>query len=173
MLRRQSTAAAAGGFTLLEVLVATTLLFVAVAALAGLSLMATRANVTAKTTTLAALLAAQKIEQLRGLAWGYDALKQPRSDPALAASPPDALTQNTAGYYDFLDASGVSLGGGLAPPAGAAFVRRWSIQPLPSNPANALVFQVLVRRVPASASGPAPVFADEAALTTVRTRTGT
>jgi type II secretory pathway pseudopilin PulG len=161
------------GFTLLEVLVATTLLFVAVAALAGLSVMATQANAHAKTTTFTALLAARKIEELRALPWGYDALGNPRSDAGLAASPSDALDQNTSGYCDFLDAGGALLGGGTSPPIQTAFVRRWSIQPLPSNPANALVFQVVVRRLRSGAPGGTVVFADEAALATVRTRTGT
>ena len=160
------------GFTLLEVLVATTLLFVAVAALAGLSVMATQANAHAKTTTFAALLAARKLEELRALPWGYDALGNPRSDAGLTASPSDALDQNTSGYCDFLDAAGAFLGGGTTPPTQTAFVRRWSIQPLPSNPANALVFQVVVRRLRSGAAGGAVVSADEV-LATVRTRTGT
>jgi len=163
----------ASGFTLLEVLVATTLLFVAVASLAGLSVLATQANAHAKTTTFAALLAARKIEELRALPWGYDALGNPRSDGGLATSPSDALEQNTSGYCDFLDASGASLGGGVSPPAQTVFVRRWSIQPLSSNPANALVFQVVVRRLQSGTTGAAVVFTDEAALATVRTRTGT
>jgi hypothetical protein len=162
----------ASGFTLLEVLVATTLLFVAVASLAGLSVMATQANAHAKITTFAALLAARKIEELRALPWGFDALGNPRSDVGLAISPSDSLEQNTSGYCDFLDASGVSLGGGGSPSDRTVFVRRWSIQPLSSNPANALVFQVVVRRLRPGTSG-AAVFADEAALATVRTRTGT
>jgi Tfp pilus assembly protein PilV len=66
----------ASGFTLLEVLVATTLLFVAVASLAGLSVMATQANAHAKTTTFAALLAARKIEELRALPWGLRRARQ-------------------------------------------------------------------------------------------------
>lgn len=166
MLRRPRTLVTrTHGFTLLEVLVATTLLFVAVASLAGLSVMATQANAHAKTTTFAALLAARKIEELRSLPWGYDALGNPRSDPGLATSPSDALEQNTSGFCDFLDASGASLGSGGSPPAQTAFVRRWSIQPLPSNPSNALVLQVVVRGLRSPT--------DEAALATVRTRTGT
>jgi type II secretory pathway pseudopilin PulG len=161
------------GFTLLEVLVATTLLFAAVAALAGLSMMATHANTVAKTTTLAALLAAQKMEHLRALTWGYDALGNPRSDAGLTASPADAISQNSAGYYEFLDASGRPLGEGASPPPQAAFVRRWSIQPLPSNPANALVLQVVVKRVRAGASQTNRLLPDEAGLVTVRARTGT
>jgi hypothetical protein len=161
------------GFTLLEVLVATTLLFVAVASLAGLSVMATHANTHAKTTTFAALLAARKIEELRALPWGFDASGNPRSDAGLAISPADALDRDTTGYCDFLDAAGALLSGGASPPAQTVFVRRWSIQPLPSNPANALVFQVVVRRLRSGTSGANVVFTDEAALATVRTRTGT
>ncbi len=161
------------GFTLLEVLVATTLLFVAVAALAGLSVMATHANVSAKTTTSATLLASQKIEQLRALTWGYDALGQPQSDAGLALSPANALEQNTVGYCEFLDAHGTPIGSGSSPPADAIFVRRWSVRPLPSNLANALVFQVVVRRVKSGSAGSVVVFGDEAALATVRKRTGT
>jgi type II secretory pathway pseudopilin PulG len=163
--------ARARGFTLLEVLVATTLLFVGVAALAGLSVMATRANTTARATTFASLLAAQKMEELRSLSWGYDALGQPRSD--LTPSPADALSRNTIGYCDFLDAAGRSLGGGPSPPPQAAFVRRWSIEPLPSNPANALMLHVLVRRVGSDQSDVVRALPDEASLVTIRTRTGT
>lgn len=146
------------GFSLLEVLVATTLLLVAIAALAGLSIVATRANTAARTTTLASLLAAQKMEELRM-----------GNGVALVPSPVDALTRDTSGYCDFLDAAGRSLGGGSQPPAQAAFVRRWSIEPSPSNPARALALQVLVTRVAArdEARRPGP---DEAALVSVRTR---
>ena len=159
------------GFTLLEVLIATTLLFVGVAALAGLSMMATRANTTARAATFASLLAAQKMEELRSLNWGYDALGQPRSD--LTPSPADALNHNTSGYFDFLDDTGRSLGDGSSQSAQAAFVRRWSIEPLPSNPANTLVLHVLVMRVRSGQAGSAHALPDEASLVTVRTRTGT
>ena len=159
------------GFTLLEVLVATTLLFVGVAALAGLSMMATHANTTARATTFASLLAAQKMEELRALPWGYDALGQPRSD--LTPSPPDALSRNVSGYCDFLDAAGRSLGTGSSPPAQALFVRRWSIEPMPSNPANTLVLHVLVTRIRSDQSGASDALPGDVSLVTVRTRTGT
>ena len=169
-------------------LVATTLLVVAIAALVSLSAIATRANAAAKATTIASLLAAQKMEQLLALTWGYDAFGRPIADtttdlsvvpPAigsgagLTASPAGVLGQNTAGYCDFLDAAGTSLGGGTAPPAPSAFVRRWSIQPLSSNPANALVLQVLVMRASRTSSGPVGPLHNEAAFVTVRTRSGT
>jgi hypothetical protein len=48
---------------------------------------------------------------------------------------------------DYLDAYGAWVGTGSSPPAGALYVRRWSVEPLPTNPNNTLVFQVLVGRI--------------------------
>jgi prepilin-type N-terminal cleavage/methylation domain-containing protein len=171
------------GFSLIEVLVATAILAAAIGALAQLPIIAVRANAEARTATVTTLLAAQKMEQLRGLAWGIDALGLPVSDvstdltssPPLAGagvgltpSPSDALQRNTPGYCDFLDANGRSLGGGLPPP-GAFYVRRWSIDALPSSP-DALVLQVLVAKIGIAAStterGPG-----KARLVTLKTRT--
>jgi hypothetical protein len=100
------------------------------------------------------------MEQLRSLTWGFDLQGQglPLSDtttnlavyPHTAAgrglnpSPTDSLQGNRDGYVDFLDATGAWVGTGTNPPAGTAFVRRWSIHPLPTNPNNTLVLQVLV-----------------------------
>ena len=70
----------AAGFSLLEVLVATTILTVALVALAELFAISTRANDSARVTTFAAVLAQQKMEQLRALMWGFDALGLPISD---------------------------------------------------------------------------------------------
>lgn len=151
----------ARGFSLLEVLVAMSIVTVGVAALAQLSIVAIRAADGAKTTTTAAVLAQQKMEQLRGLAWGIDALGMAVSDtttdivsggssadgPGLSPSPADCLRQNTPGYYDFVDGSAHSLGGGPVQPSGAVYVRRWSVTPLPANPEQTLVLQVIVSRV--------------------------
>ena len=150
----------ARGFSLLEVLFATTVLTVALAGLAQLFAVATRANSRAKATTYAAILAQQKMEQLRNLTYAFDALGLPRTDldtditvvpelpnggTGLQPSPAGALGANTVGYVDYLDASGKSLGG-LAPkpPPGAVYIRRWSVEPLPINPDNTIVLQVLV-----------------------------
>jgi hypothetical protein len=65
----------------------------------------------------------------------------------LNPSPTDSLDENRDGYVDFLDANGSWVGGGTEAPANAAFVRRWSIQPLPTNPNNTIVIQVLVSPV--------------------------
>jgi prepilin-type N-terminal cleavage/methylation domain-containing protein len=149
------------GFSLLEVLVATTILTVAVTGLAQLFALSTHANLSARATTYTAVLAQQKMEQLRGLTWGYDVLGLPVTDTTtdvtalsgtagggrgLSLSPAHSLGANTEGYCDFLDAFGRALGGGTTPPAGTAYIRRWSIEALPTNPDNTIVMQVLVTR---------------------------
>jgi type II secretory pathway pseudopilin PulG len=150
------------GFSLIEAVVATSLLAVGVASLAQLFVISVNANRSAKTTTFASVLAQQKMEQLRGLTWGFDVIGLPVSDtdsdttvvPALpnggtglTPSPQNVLRNNTAGYVDYLDEQGQSLGGGAVPPANTVFIRRWSIEPLPTNPNNTLILQVLVTRL--------------------------
>ena len=158
------------GFTLVEVLLAMTLLVVGVSTLASLVVLAT-----------------QKMEQLRALTWGYDAAGRPIADTTtdltmfppggsgvgLTVSPAGALRQNTFGYCDFLDASGTPVGAGTDPPARATFVRRWSIEPLPSNPANTLVLHVRVMRARRTPDASARAQPDEAAFVSVMTRKGT
>ena len=48
------------------------------------------------------------------------------------------------GWVDYLDRDGRWMGRGAVPPAGALFVRRWNVSPLPSAPGSALALQVLV-----------------------------
>jgi prepilin-type N-terminal cleavage/methylation domain-containing protein len=155
------------GFSLIEVLVAMTIVVVAVAGLAQSVGVAARANRTARSTTIAVLLASQKMEQLRALAWSIDPAGAAISDPALGLSPPGTLTANTGGYCEFLDAAGNTLAAGLLPPPGTIYTRRWSIDPLPSNPYNTLVLQVIVTRSPSGA----PRSPDDVRLASVRTRT--
>jgi prepilin-type N-terminal cleavage/methylation domain-containing protein len=170
----------ARGFSLLEVLLATTVLVVGVAGLAPSFPIASRANRLARDATVATLLAAQKMEQLRAAAWSVDPTGAPLSDTTtdltsalaagaggvgLSASPAGSLTQNVLGYCDFLDASGVVVGDADAAPAGAIYARRWSIDPLPSNPSDTLVLQVLVTRFDATAPRP-----EDVRLVSVRTR---
>ena len=155
------------GFSLVEALVATGILATALVALAQLFAVATRTNVVARTSTMTAILAQQKMEQLRGLAW-----------TALSPSPAGTLGRNVGGYVDYLDVSGSSLGGGSVPPAGTAYVRRWAIEPLPANPENALVLQLSVTRLvdrdarDAADRGPLVRRPGEARLVNLRTRKG-
>lgn len=151
------------GFSLVEVLISMGLLTVVSLGVAQLFALSTRANLMAKGQTSTTAMAEQKMEQLRGLTWGYDTLGQglPVSDTStnlsvdpptatgagLNPSPSDTLNANTAGYVDFLDANGTYVGTGVSVPASASYIRRWSIQPMPTNPNNTLILQVLVTPV--------------------------
>ena len=168
------------------------ILTVALVALAQLFALSQRSNYAARSTTYAALLAQQKMEQLRGLTWGYDILGLPVSDygtdtsespaisgcPAsvggtgtgLSPSPWGSLQQNTPGWVDYVDQNGCNLGGD-AP--GAIYTRRWSVEPLPNNPNNTLILQVLVTRRAnrgAADAGNVTRLPEEARLMSVKTR---
>jgi prepilin-type N-terminal cleavage/methylation domain-containing protein len=148
------------GFSLIEVVIAVGLLAVLSIGIAQLFGMATKANYAAKGQTSTALLAAAKMEQLRGLAWGFDqgpnALGLPVSDlvtdlsvyPSTAGglglnpSPAGTLDNSVAGYVDYLDRNGQWVGTGQNPPRTAVYVRRWAVDPLPTNPNNTLVLRV-------------------------------
>jgi prepilin-type N-terminal cleavage/methylation domain-containing protein len=179
------------GFSLVEVLVSMGILTAVSLGVAQLFALSTRANLIAKGQTSTTAMAEQKLEQLRGLTWGFDLQGQglPLSDtstnlavypPAhngsgLNPSPADALEQNTEGFVDFLDGNGAWVGTGSTPPASAVYIRRWSIQPLPTNPNNTLVIQVLVTPVASEAARVSSAFtrtrmAGDALLVTVRTR---
>lgn len=176
------------GFSLVEVLLATLLLATGVIGAAQMFLLATQANLTARRGTYTATLAQEKMEQLRGLAWGFDPVGLPLSDfttnvavdpptdggVGLSASPANALSANVDGYVDYVDRYGRTLGGGILPPANTAYVRRWSIEPLPSNPNNTLILQVLTfalgDRVNAGAGEVLDRVRDESRMVSVKTR---
>ncbi len=176
------------GFTLIEVMVACAVFMVGVVALAQLFAVSTRSNMRARFTTSTLVLAQQKMEQLRGLTWGYDTLNLPLSDTStdvsvvpfvaggsgLLPSPPGTLTATVRGYVDYLDQYGGWVGNGAQPPPGAVYVRRWSVEPLPANPNNTLILQVLCSRVvsrgAADAAGSTVRLPDEARLVSVKTR---
>jgi type II secretory pathway pseudopilin PulG len=180
-----------GGFSLLETVVAAGLLAGALAVLGQLFAISVANNNSARSGSYATVLAEQKMEQLRGLAWGFDTLGLPTTDSTsdtaaavetptggtgLSASPGGTLTGNRPGYVDYVDQFGNILGGGETMPAGAVYIRRWSVDPLPTNP-NTLLLQVLVtkhsNRGSADAAGApmrVPRLPDEARLVSVKTR---
>jgi len=121
------------GFSLLEALIATSIVTVGVAALAQLAGWSLYANVQARRTSIASVLAQQKVEELAAEA----------AAGGLARSPAGTLTSDVAGYCDFVDRAGRPLGAGPAPPD-SAYARRWSIEPLPASPAHTSILQVLV-----------------------------
>jgi type II secretory pathway pseudopilin PulG len=179
---------AEAGFSIIEVMVATGLLASALVALAQLFAIATTTNAQARSSTLTMILAQQKIEQLRGLQYTFDRAGLPVQDTQtdLAVYPPAAtggkglaphtentLQANTDGYVDYLDHYGRTLGGGTVIPDGAAFIRRWSVEPLPTNPNNVIILQVLVTRSRTRGTGDAGSVArgpQEARLMTIKSR---
>ena len=158
---------------------------------AQLFALSTKANYIARGQTSTTAMAEQKLEQLRALTWGFDVNGEglPVSDTStnlaveplsatgagLNPSPTTSLDENIAGYVDYLDANGVHVGTGTTAPDGAVYIRRWSIQPLPTNPNNTIVLQVLVTPISNDANrsgvpGPRQRMAGDAVLVSVKTR---
>lgn len=178
------------GFTIVEVLIAMLLIAIVSLGVAGLFGMTIRATHAARNQTSTTILASQKMEQLRALTWGFDNSGQylPVSDTTtnLAVTPPTnsgeglnpspdtALDQNTDGYVDYMNSRGQWIGTGTTPPVEAVFIRRWRIQPLPTNPNNTLVIQVLVTTVKRERDLQSGTnrkrYADDSLITTVKTR---
>jgi type II secretory pathway pseudopilin PulG len=132
------------GFSLIETIVATALLATSIAALGQLFAIAIVNTSGARDTTFATVLAADKMEQLRSLTYAASPASVPVSAAGLAPSPSGALHVNTSGWVDYLDEHGTTIGSDGDVPPGTVYVRRWSIVPLPTDPADALVLQVLV-----------------------------
>jgi prepilin-type N-terminal cleavage/methylation domain-containing protein len=122
------------GYSLLETLVAVSLIAIGLSALAQLLAVSIHANARARRSSVASVLAEEKMEQLRGLGG------------SLSPQPGTSLDVNTPGLCDFLDEYGRSLGTGLVPPPGTAYLRRWSITPVPADPAGSFLLQVVVAR---------------------------
>ena len=181
-----------GGFSLIEVTIALFIMTLAALGAAQLIALGAHAAVSAKGQTSTTILAVQKMEQLRSLTWGYtrsvaNGLGTPVTDTTtnlsvdpptgggvgLAASPNGVLDANIPPYVDYLDANGDWVGTGATPPAGTAYVRRWSVEPLPSNPNETLILQVRViamhREARRTGIG---ALRDDTVLTTVKTRKG-
>src|SRR5690349_18718542 len=107
------------------------MLIAALGSMVQLAISSRRANAVAAASSMGVLLAVDKMEELRAQPWP-------------AASPVDSLDHDAGGFAD-------RFGG---------YARRWSVQPLPSNPADAVVLQVRV----VSGLGP------DVRLVTVRSR---
>jgi prepilin-type N-terminal cleavage/methylation domain-containing protein len=117
------------GFTLVETVTAISIIAVTLTALAQLFVIASQANADARRSSFASILATQKIEELRSL--GADLTQQ--GDVSLSS--------DIAGACDFVDEYGRSLGTGTSPVPGTVYIRRWSVEPIPSDP-ETFVLQV-------------------------------
>lgn len=136
------------GFSLVEVLVAMALVVTSAIGLAELFSLASRVTQESRIDTGATFAAEAKMAQLRALTWAYDTAGTgtPLSDAGLSVSPAAALTANVDGFADYVDAAGASVPNGAEAAGRRVYLRRWSLQPLPSDPANALVLQVVATR---------------------------
>jgi type II secretory pathway pseudopilin PulG len=119
------------GFTLVETVTAISITTIALTALAQLFVIASQATADARRASLASVLAMQKIEELPS--HGADLVQQGDA----------SLSSDISGACDFLDEYGRSLGTGTSPLPGTVYIRRWSVEPIPSDP-DTFVVQVAV-----------------------------
>jgi type II secretory pathway pseudopilin PulG len=112
----------AGGFTLIEVTIATGLLVVIALGTAQLFALALRHNVVARQQLLMTLAAGRKAEELLAAA----------AAGTLATSPPDALERDAQGFSD------------VTVEAGVVCVRRWLVAAVPGYGGRAMGLAVRV-----------------------------
>jgi prepilin-type N-terminal cleavage/methylation domain-containing protein len=175
----------APGFALLEVLIASALIATIAAGATALISTALKASRQSRVRTMATVLAAKKMEQLRSLTWTHivtsgpaismsisdlttDLSNDPSTDdgPGLLASPGGTLTSNVVGYVDYLDMNGRWIGRGPSAPAPAVYIRRWAVRPLAGDPDNMLILEVV-----AGTRGPnGALLSDAAHLITIEAR---
>lgn len=171
------------GFSIIEATIAVSVLAIGVAGLAQLAVVTGQAHAAARRATIAQQAAFERMEQLRALAWTSDAGVAPVTDwtsdltttPAstggagLASTSAATLTTNAPGYCDFLDAEGRWIAGGTRAPAGAAWVRRWSVTPVEPL-SDTLMLRVAVISATADQAPRRSTSINGASLVTMRTR---
>jgi len=96
------------GFSLVETVIAATIVVVALAGLVQLFVVAAAANQRAKSRTIATVLAQEKLEELM------------------------ALDGDVIPGTDFIDGRGQWIGAGAPPPPGSVYLRRWTAEPVPA-----------------------------------------
>ncbi len=151
------------GTTLVEALVAASLLITIVSGIAHLIIQTHRFAVRAEQMTVAVVAAASRLERLRAIPWEYDLAGMERDAPTLALSPPDALDREVTGFHETLDVSGEAAVDSAA--GTPAFVQRWAIVSASSAGERARAIEVCVFAWPAADAAP-PL----ACLASVRTR---
>ena len=149
------------GFSLIEALMASLLVAIAVVGLAHLLAIGVAQTFTTRQSATALTLAQAKLEQLRSLVWRFDADGSRVSSAHLALSPALTLFQDHDEYLEKLDRFGAP-----GPPDQAPhYRRRWAITPLDPLDADTLVLQVCVSSIGVGGG------ATDACVWTLRTRT--
>jgi hypothetical protein len=156
--------ARADGFSLVEAIIMTALVAGSLMTAAHWVADGASAGARSASASMAAVLAAHKLEQLRALRWTVDDAGVRRADlsadtsvdpPApggglgLSISPEGTLEADVPGYVDYLARDGRVV----ATRQGALYVRRWAIAPLPLAPADGLMVQACVRPLRAVLAG--------------------
>jgi type II secretory pathway pseudopilin PulG len=157
------------GMTLIEVCIAMLVVGAAAVVSAQLCGITLRMTTASRLQSSAAYIAARKVEELRAGGWQVAG-----SAYSLTPSPSSSLALNTAGFVEYFDRDGRSLGPGAAPPPAAVFICRWFVDTHVWDPSGMRVIRVLATPVVRAAQA-APVLprrrlADEALVTTVLTR---
>jgi hypothetical protein len=125
------------GTGLIEAVVATSIVALAMGVLASLSTVALHSIAVGRERSLAVVFAQSALDRLRA------------SPAALAHSPADSLDRDVAGWHERLDAAG-RIGGIDAEHAGTVFVRRWRVLPLAGSTTLSVVAVRVGRCFPAS-----------------------
>jgi len=124
------------GTSLVEALVASLIMTTGVATTAQLFSLSIASNAAARRNTIATVLAEQKIEQLRAEA--------AVAGSAFAVSPLSSLDQSTDGFVDHVGVDGRVVSTSTQPPPQAIYTRRWSVEPITTDPDAPVVIQVIV-----------------------------
>jgi type II secretory pathway pseudopilin PulG len=158
-----ATPSSARGFTLFETLIATGILITALAGVAQLFVLGRQLAKKGSASGVALLAAQTKLEELQGLAFGFDAHGNVETDHHLTPSPESALNEDTEPFLDWLDSAGEPQ----EEADGAAFVRRWRITRFDEQSPDAITIEVCVF---AATAGEQDTAAADACLSTLRTR---
>ncbi len=125
-----------GGFTLVEVLVATALFSSGLVAVAQLTVLVSRSNVASRDTSASSLFSSQKLNEL-----STDELA------SIVLSSPDAWMREASATTEYLDSAGTVVPAVGSPPGNAVYIRRWSVTPLVADVTGGVVIQVSTERV--------------------------
>ncbi len=126
------------GFTLIEAIVAAAILTTAIVALAHLLALGVRQSQNDRRSLITIVAAQAKLEELRGIPWTFNV-----EGAGLAPSPSTSLSEDTAGFVEYLDTFG-SVAATDAERHAASYTRRWSVARVDALDSELLALRVCV-----------------------------